>query len=266
MTARKEITMDTVTSSDGTKIAFDRMGEGPPIVLVTGGSVDRMSNAPLAHELASDFTVLNYDRRGRGPSGDTPPYAIEREIEDIEAMLEAAGGSAHLYGSSSGAALALQAAAAGLPVAKLALWEPPYILDENARPPADTASIYRDFVAKGDRGGAVEYFMAKVVGMPAEFVAGARSQPWWAWTEALAHTLAYDAEIMADYSLPEEKAARVTVPTVVIDGGASFGFMGQTADALAKVLPKGQRQTLPGQEHNVDPNVLGPALKEFFAG
>ena len=107
--------------------------------------------------------------------------------------------------------------------------------------------------------------MAKVVGMPAEFVAGARSQPWWAWTEALAHTLAYDAEIMGDYSLPSAKAAKVTVPTVVIDGGASFGFMGQTADALATAIPNGERRTLAGQEHNVDPNVLGPALKEFFA-
>jgi pimeloyl-ACP methyl ester carboxylesterase len=257
--------MDTVTSKDGTTIAFDRLGDGPPVVLVSGGSVDRSSNAGLAEVLAKDFTVFNYDRRGRGPSGDTQPYAVQREIEDIEAVIGAAGGAASLYGSSSGAALAFEAAASGLSITKLALWEPPYILDENARPPADTASIYRDFVAKGDRGGAVEYFMAKVVGMAPEFVAGARSQPWWAWTEGLAHTLAYDAEIMADYSLPEEKAARVTVPTVVMDGGASFGFMGPTADALAKALPNGERRTLAGQEHNVDPNVLGPALKEFFA-
>ena len=261
----KEIQMDTVTSKDGTTIAFDRLGDGPPVILVSGGSVDRSSNAGLAEVLAKDFTVLNYDRRGRGPSGDTQPYAVEREIEDIAAVVEAAGGKAHLYGSSSGAALALEATAAGVPITKVALWEPPYILDENARPPADTASIYRDFVAQGDRGGAVEYFMAKVVGMPAEFVAGARSQPWWAWTESLAHTLAYDAEIMADYSLPTASAAKVTAPTLVVDGGASFGFMGQTADALAGVLPNGQRRTLAGQEHNVDPNVLGPALKEFFA-
>jgi len=258
--------MDYVTSKDGASIAFDRLGDGPAVVLVSGGSVDRSSNASLAEILANDFTVFNYDRRGRGPSGDTPPYAVAREIEDIEAVIGAAGGSAHLYGSSSGAALALEAAAAGLPVTKLALWEPPYILDENARPPADTASIYRDFVAKGDRGGAVEYFMAKVVGMPPEFVAGARSQPWWAWTEGLAHTLAYDATVMGDYSLPEKAAARVAVPTIVIDGGASFGFMGETADALAKVLPDGHRRTLAGQEHNIDPNVLGPVLKEFFAG
>lgn len=258
--------MDTVTSKDGTTIAFDRMGDGPPVILVSGGSVDRSSNAGLADVLAKDFTVFNYDRRGRGPSGDTQPYAVEREIEDIEAVIGAAGGRAHLYGSSSGAALAFEAAASGLPISKLALWEPPYILDENARPPADQVEQYNTMLAEGRRGDAAQYFMEKVVRMPAEFVAGARSQPWWAGTEALAHTLPYDATVMGDYSLPEAKAARVTVPTIVIDGGASFGFMAETADALAKVLPNGQRRTLAGQEHNVDPNVLGPALKEFFAG
>ncbi len=258
--------MDTVTSKDGTTIAFDRMGDGPPVILVSGGSVDRSSNAGLADVLAKDFTVFNYDRRGRGPSGDTQPYAVQREIEDVEAVIGAAGGKAHLYGSSSGAALALEATASGLPISKLALWEPPYILDENARPPADQVEQYKTMLAEGRRGDAAQYFMEKVVRMPAEFVAGARTQPWWAGTEALAHTLPYDATVMGDYSLPEAKAARVTVPTVVIDGGASFGFMAETADALAKVLPNGQRRTLAGQEHNVDPNVLGPALKEFFAG
>jgi alpha-beta hydrolase superfamily lysophospholipase len=258
--------MDTVTSKDGTSIAFDRLGDGPAVILVSGGSVDRSSNAGLADVLAKDFTVFNYDRRGRGPSGDTQPYAIEREIEDIDAVIGAAGGSAALYGSSSGAALALEATASGLPITRLALWEPPYILDPNARPPADQVEQYNTMLAEGRRGDAAQYFMEKIVRMPAEFVAGARSQPWWAATEALAHTLPYDATIMGDYSLPTEHAARVSVPTVVIDGGASFGFMGQTADALAKVLPEGQRRTLSGQEHNVDPNVLGPALKEFFGG
>jgi pimeloyl-ACP methyl ester carboxylesterase len=258
--------MDYVTSKDGTSIAFDRLGDGPPVILVSGGSVDRFSNAGLADVLAKDFTVYNYDRRGRGPSGDTPPYAVEREIEDIDAVVTAAGGSAGLYGSSSGAALALEAAAGGLAITKLALWEPPYILDENARPPADQIEQYDKMLAEGRRGDAAQYFMEKVVRMPAEFVAGARTQPWWAATEALAHTLPYDATVMGDYSLPEQQAAKVAAPTLVLDGGASFGFMGETADALAKVLPHGQRRTLEGQEHNVDPNVLGPALKEFFAG
>jgi len=129
--------MDQVTSKDGTTIGFDRLGQGPPVVLVCGGSVDRMADAAIAQTLSSDFTVLNYDRRGRGDSGDTLPYAIEREVEDIEAVIDAAGGSGNLWGSSSGAVLAMIATASGAPVTKLALWEPPFILDENARPPAD---------------------------------------------------------------------------------------------------------------------------------
>jgi hypothetical protein len=259
-------TLEQVTSRDGTTITFDRLGDGPPVILVSGGSVDKWSNAGLAALLASDFTAINYDRRGRGASGDTPPYAIEREIEDIDAVVTAAGGSAYLYGSSSGAALALVAAerlGRGR-ITKLALWEPPYILDPAARPPADQVEQYNTMLAEGRRGDAAQYFMEKVVRMPAEFVAGARSQPWWAATEALAHTLPYDATIMGDYSLPVDLAAAVSIPTIVLDGGSSFGFMGPTADALAKVLPAGQRRTLAGQEHNIDPTVLAPALTAFF--
>jgi len=258
-------TLESVTSKDGTKITFDRQGHGPPVVLVSGGSVDRSSNASLATILAADFTVFNYDRRGRGESGDTQPYAIQREVEDIEAVIDAAGGSAHLYGSSSGAALALEATAAGAPVTKLALWEPPYILDENARPPKDQVQQYETMIAEGRRGDAAEYFMTQVVRLPAEFAAYAKTQPWWPAQEALAHTLKYDAIIMGDYSLPARSAQAVKVPTVVIFGTASMPFMPITADALAKVLPKGKVRSLEGQEHNVDPTVLGPVLREFFA-
>jgi len=258
-------TLESVTSRDGTKITFDRQGHGPPVVLVSGGSVDRSSNASLATILAADFTVFNYDRRGRGESGDTQPYAIQREVEDIEAVIDAAGGSAHLYGSSSGAALALEATAAGAPVTKLALWEPPYILDENARPPKDQVQQYETMIAEGRRGDAAEYFMTQVVRLPAEFAAYAKTQPWWPAQEALAHTLKYDAIIMGDYSLPARSAQAVKVPTVVIFGTASMPFMPITADALAKVLPKGKVRSLEGQEHNVDPTVLGPVLRDFFA-
>jgi len=258
-------TLESVTSKDGTKITFDRQGHGPPVVLVSGGSVDRSSNASLATILAADFTVFNYDRRGRGESGDTQPYAIQREVEDIEAVIDAAGGSAHLYGSSSGAALALEATAAGAPVTKLALWEPPYILDENARPPKDQVQQYETMIAEGRRGDAAEYFMTQVVRLPAEFAAYAKTQPWWPAQEALAHTLKYDAIIMGDYSLPARSAQAVKVPTVVIFGTASMPFMPITADALARVLPKGKVRSLEGQEHNVDPTVLGPVLREFFA-
>jgi pimeloyl-ACP methyl ester carboxylesterase len=256
--------METVTSRDGTTIAFDRIGEGPPVILVSGGSVDRMANAPLAELLSSHFTVFNYDRRGRGPSGDTPPYAVEREVEDIDAVTGAAGGSASLYGTSSGAALALEAAASGLPITKLALWEPPFIQDEKLRPPKDQVEQYDKMIAEGRRGDAVEYFMTKVVGMPPEFVAQARAAPWWKSQEDLAHTLAYDATIMGDYSLPTEKAASVTAPTVVVAGGSSFPFMLQTAAALAKSFPRGEIRVLEGQSHDVDPAVLAPVLMEFF--
>src|SRR5918994_5903089 len=230
--------MNRVQSKDGTSIAFDRSGEGQAIVMVGGGSVDRMANAPLAALLNEHFTVFNYDRRGRGDSGDTAPYAVEREIEDIDALISEAGGSASLYGTSSGAALALEAAASGLAITKLALWEPPFILDDSRpRPPADTARIYTELVSTGQRGDAVEFFMRQVVGLPAEFVAQARKAPWWQAQEALAHTLAYDATIMGDYSLPSERVASVTTPTLVIAGGASFPWIGKTAQEIADIIP-----------------------------
>jgi pimeloyl-ACP methyl ester carboxylesterase len=257
--------METVTSRDGTEIAFDRAGTGPPVILVSGGSVDRMSNAGLAHELASDLTVLNYDRRGRGPSGDTQPYAIEREFEDIAAVLEAAGGEAGIYGSSSGAVLAMLAAGAGLALPKVAMWEPPYIPEGWPRPPEDTAERFETMVAEGRRGDAVEFFMAKVVGMPPEFVAGAREQPFWPATEALAHTLAYDARIMGDYRIPKDRVAEVKAETLVIAGGADMPFMRETAQALADALPNGSVRFLDGQGHDVDTAVLAPVLKGFFA-
>jgi pimeloyl-ACP methyl ester carboxylesterase len=257
--------VETVNSDDGTLIAFDRLGDGPPVVVVCGGSTDRMANVGLAEELAKSFTVYNFDRRGRGDSGDTPPYAVEREIEDITAVISAAGGSAHLFGTSSGAALVMEAAAAGSPINKLALWEPPYLLPPRPRPPADTAKIFSDFVAAGKRDEAVEFFMSKVVGLPDEFVAGARQAPFWKSQLDLAHTLAYDATIMGDYQIPAERAKVVGAPTVIVDGEASFEFMRETADALAQLIPNSERRTLPGQTHDVDPTALAPVLAEFFS-
>jgi pimeloyl-ACP methyl ester carboxylesterase len=265
-TNRKDSFMDKVTSEDGTTIAFDRLGDGPPVILVCGASTDRMANAPLAELLAGHFTVFNYDRRGRGDSGDTAPYAVEREVEDLDAVIDAAGGSAFVYGTSSGGALALEAAASGLAITKLAMWEPPFGLDESSRPPADQVERYDEMISAGRRGAAVEYFMAKVVGLPPEFVAHAKNAPFWQAQEALAHTLAYDATIMGDHSLPTERASSVAAPTLVMAGGESFPFMRETARALADVIPQGQHRTLEGQEHNVDPAVLAPVLVEFFKG
>jgi pimeloyl-ACP methyl ester carboxylesterase len=257
--------METVSSKDGTTIAFDRLGEGPPVVLVSGGSVDRSSLAGLAQELAPSFTVLNYDRRGRGGSGDTPPYAIEREIEDIDAVIGAGGGEASIFGTSSGAVLALYAAEAGLPVTKAALWEPPYIPEGWPRPPEDQVERYEEMLAEGRRGDAVEFFMSEVVRLPPEFVAGARQQPFWAATEALAHTLPYDARIMGDYRIPLERAARIATPTLVIAGGADMPFMRESAQALADALPNGEVRFLDGQGHDVDMQVLGPVVADLFS-
>jgi pimeloyl-ACP methyl ester carboxylesterase len=257
--------MEQVTSRDGTTIAFDRIGQGPPVVLVTGSSSDRADKAPLADHLASDLTVLNYDRRGRGPSGDTQPYAVEREIEDIDAVIKAAGGEAGLYGSSGGAALSMLAASAGLPVTKLAMWEPPYMPEGMPTPPPDHVEQLDTMVAEGRRSDAVEYFMSKVVGMPPEALAGLRQEPFWAKAEALAHTLAYDARVLGDYRIPVDRAKNLTVPTLVIAGGASIPFLRDTAAALADILPEGEARFLEGQAHDVDPTVLAPVLKVFFA-
>lgn len=261
--------MEAVTSKDGTKITYEQFGSGAPVILISGGSVDRSSNADVANLLAAHFTVINYDRRGRGESGDTLPYAVQREIEDMEVLIDRVGGAANVYGTSSGAALGLEMAAA-LPtqITRLGLYEPPYIVDafSQFRPPANTAQVFHDLVAEGRRGDAAEFFMSRVVGMPPEFVAQARSSPWWHAQEALAHTLEYDATVMGDYSVPSDRFSRIRVPTLIIDGGASFPFMKAAADAIAASVPNSQRRTLEGQQHNVDPAVLVPVLTAFFAG
>lgn len=265
MSSQEQNTAHSVPSKDGTVIAFDRLGDGPPIILVCGQSTDRSANAPLAGLLAQHFTVSNYDRRGRGNSGDTLPYAVEREVDDLTAMIAAAGGSACVYGASSGGALALEAAISGLAITKLALWEPPFAPNGYPRPRADLAQFYTDLIAEGRRGDAIEYFMTKVVGLPTEFVAQARQAPWWPAQEALAHTLVYDTILLGDSSVPVERAASVAAPTLIITGGASFPFMAETARALADAMPTAQHRTLEGQQHNVDPAALAPVLVEFFS-
>jgi pimeloyl-ACP methyl ester carboxylesterase len=258
--------METVTSKDGTTIAFDRTGDGPPVILITGSLSDRADKTPLADQLAAELTVLNYDRRGRGHSGDTQPYTVEREIEDLEAVIKAAGGAAGLYGSSGGAVLAMLAAGAGLPVTKLAMWEPPFLPEGMPTPPPDHVEQLELLVAEGRRGDAAEYFLTKVVGLPPEAVAGMRQEPFWAKAEALAHTLSYDARIAGDYRIPADRARDLKVPTLVLAGGADMPFMRDTAAALGELLPEGEARFLDGQGHDVDPAVLAPVLTAFFAG
>ena len=261
-------TLQTVTSADGTTIAYEKLGAGLPSSSSAAGR-STAGRTPASRPCSrSDFTVYNYDRRGRGDSGDTLPYAIEREIEDIEAVIDAAGGTAFLYGTSSGAALALDAAIA-LPgkVTKLALWEPPYIDDPAARPPADTVETYERLVAEGRRSDAVEYFTAKVVGLPPEFVAFAKTQPFWAAQEKIAHTLAYDGRIMGDYSIPSrEGGGRDPADDRRSPARRASRSSSRPSPSSATRSPNGTSTTLPGQEHNVAPEVIGPVLKEFFAG
>jgi pimeloyl-ACP methyl ester carboxylesterase len=259
-------TLERVTSADGTTIAYERSGSGPAVVLVCGGSTDRGANAGLAGVLSATNTVFNFDRRGRGDSGDTLPYAVEREIEDIAAVVDATGGPAGLYGTSSGGALALHAAAAlGSRIRKLALWEVPYFVDPALRPPPDTVEQYRVRLDAGHPDEAAEYFMSEVVRLPKEFVEFAKTQPFFAGQVKIAHTLVYDGLCMGDYLIPTDVAARVTAPTLVLAGGADFPPMIDSAKALAAAIPNGTFRHLEGQGHNVDPAVIGAALAEFFA-
>jgi len=278
--------MRTVASKDGTTIAFDQLGDGPAAILVTGALGTRSHAMPdsLAHSLSKRFTAIEYDRRGRGDSGDTLPYAVQREIEDIEAMIDAAGGSAFLFGNSSGAILALEAARV-LPnkVKKLALYEPPFIIDDSRPPlPKDYVEQLNTAIAAGRPGDAVEIFMTKALLIPPEFVTMMRTAPMsqtfdddtgakppeWADMEKVAHTLAYDGMIVKDFlagkPLPPKRWASFTAPTLVIVGGNSEPFFHDGAQALVNHMPNAQRRILEGQDHAVSPAVLAPVLTEFF--
>src|SRR5689334_17250985 len=261
------IDMSKIFSKDGTPISYDRTGEGPAVVIVGGILGDRSQQAPLAALLSPHFTVYNYDRRGRGESGDTAPYAPEREFEDLAAIIDAAGGSALVYGTSGCAILALHAAAWGLApnIKKLALWEPSYII-EGSRPPVpqDYKEQLTKLLAEGRRGDMVALFMTDAVGMPAEFVDQMRQAPWWSAQEALAPTLIYEATLVGDFSIPKERIASVNVNTLVIDGG-TIPWLSQSAQAVANILPNARRHTIPGQPHNVDPQAIAPVLQEFFS-
>jgi len=262
--------MKTVTSKDGTTIAFDQSGEGPVVILVDGALQYRAFDqgmAQLADLLAQHFTVIHYDRRGRGDSTDNQPYALEREIEDIEALIDEAGGAAFLYGISSGAALAMEAAIKlGDKVKKLAMYEAPYNDEDTAQQAwRDYVKQLRELLAAGRKGDAVGLFMM-LVGASADQVEGMHQHPMWPLWEAIAPTLAYDhiAALGEDASVPTERAASISVPTLVMDGRESFPFMHVTAAKLANVIPNAQHCTLEGQTHEVAAEALAPVLIEFF--
>jgi pimeloyl-ACP methyl ester carboxylesterase len=260
-----------VRSADGTAIAFDRTGDGPPLILVGGALSDRSAAGALAGILSGTFTVVAYDRRGRGDSGDTPPYAVGREVDDLAALIAAVGGPALVYGHSSGAALAIDGVLGGLPIEKLALYEPPFIVDDS-RPPLPLGYVehIEALVTEGRRGEAVAYFMTTGVGLPAEIVEQMHDAPMWPGMEALAHTLSYDGRIMGGQMsgdpLPAVWRTAVTVPTLVMDGADSPEWQRASVAALAALLPHARRRSLQGQGHGADPAVLAPELVSFFLG
>jgi pimeloyl-ACP methyl ester carboxylesterase len=257
--------MATVKSGDGTLIDYDIQGSGPPVVLICAGPTDRNSNAELADLLAASCTVINYDRRGRGRSGDTAPYSVDREVEDLRAVVDSAPGPVGLFGTSGAAFLAFRAAAGGVPCASIAVWEPPYIVPGSRPPvPDDYADQQAELAEKGDTGAMAELFLVTAVGMPAEMVAGMRQAPFWGFMEAAASpALVYDAQLAGDFRLDPGQQAKLTCPVLVLDGGTT-PWLTQTAEAMAAATQTAERQTLAGQPHNVAAEALAPALSAFF--
>ena len=258
--------MMTAVSTDGTAIAFDLFGDGPPIIMAAGAFNTRAATEPLARALQQQFTVLNYDRRGRGDSGDTAPYSVDREIEDLGALIAVAGGSAAVFGYSSGANLALKAAASGLAITHLVLYEPPFNADDSyPLLPAGLADQLAVLVSAGRRGDAVELYQTKAVGIPDDVVAQMRNAPFRPGLEAIAHTLVYDATIVGDRSLPADLIASVTIPALVICGEQSPPFLRAAARAVVKALPHGRLSSLAGQGHDISPEATAPVMAEFLA-
>jgi pimeloyl-ACP methyl ester carboxylesterase len=261
--------MPTVISKDGTPIAFERSGSGPALILVDGALCYRAFGPmpQLAALLAEHFTVYTFDRRGRGESGDTAPYAIEREVEDIAALVAEAGGSAHVYGISSGAALALEAANRIRGIRKLALYEAPFIVDSSRAPVVSTWQEIDKAVAADRRADALKHFM-KMVGMPGFVIWLMRLMPAWSKLKAVAHTLRYDGALMRDHMrgrpLPAAQWGEVAGPTLSVAGGKSPQWMRNAMQAVAGVLRSARYRTLEGQNHMVKPKALAPVLVEFF--
>ncbi|HUQ53016.1 MAG TPA: alpha/beta hydrolase [Gammaproteobacteria bacterium] len=257
--------MSHVISKDGTRIAYERRGSGPALLLIDGAMCSRAFGpmCKIAELLEQDFTVYLYDRRGRGESGDTQPYAKAREVEDIEALIAAAGGSVYAVGLSSGAALALEAAASGAPITKLAVYEPPFMVDDRELADVDHAGNLRALISSGERGAAVKYFM-RLVRVPAPIIfMMTLMRGMWRKMQAVAHTLPYDMTIMGNWQIPTRLAALRT-PTLAMYGSKTQQRLQRAIEELVKVLPDVRQQVLPGQTHNVGAAVLVPALVSYF--
>jgi len=260
--------MHTLRSEDGTTIAYERAGSGPALILVDGALCSRAFGPmpKLAPLLAPHFTVYTYDRRGRGDSTDAASYSVEREVADLAALVRVAGGSAYAYGASSGGALILHAAASGVPLTRLALYEPPFVTEGASGAEPDHVGQLRSLIAAGERGAAVKYFMGPMVGAPKPVVFMMQLMlPVWSKLKAVAHTLPYDATVMGNWLVPKERAAQVSAPSLVIYGGKTDERLRRAAEALSAALPNAELRVLPGQNHAVAASAMAPVLREFFS-
>ena len=259
----------TATSADGTTIAYDLVGDGPTLIVIGGAFNTRQSPGALVPLLAPHMRVVTYDRRGRVDSGDAdavggvPPFAVEREIEDLAALIDAVGGEVFAYGHSSGAILGLEAASRGLPISRLAAYEPPYTADPSDSTPLTDGGV-RAAIAADDREAAATAFM-RLTGMPDQAIEGAKHAPFWPGLLAVAHTLPYDLALTGDGVVPATRLGSIAAEVLVMDGGASPAWAARAAEAVVKVVPGARRFTVAGQDHNVDPEVLAPHLIDFFS-
>lgn len=255
--------METVKSADGTVIAYDRTGNGPALIVSVGAFCTRHTFAAPA-ELTRRFTVVTYDRRGRGDSGDTQPFAAEREYEDLAAIAAATGPEPpFVFGHSSGAAIALRAAAAGLPVAGIVAYEAPFLNEDTPAPAVDPAEHIRQLVSSGRRREAVTFWMKEVVRLPDEVLAQLDGAPWVADLEPLTPTLPYDLAV-TDGGVPTSELGRITVPVLILGGKNSPGWFQRSVAEQAAATPGAQLRMLDGYDHNAPPEVIAPILTGFF--
>ncbi|MGH3284044.1 MAG: alpha/beta fold hydrolase [Streptosporangiaceae bacterium] len=258
--------METTKSADGTVIAYDRTGDGPPLIVAVGAFCDRRSFVPPPG-LTSRFTVYTYDRRGRGDSGDTQPYSPDREDEDLAAVVSAAhsGSDVFAFGHSSGGALVLRAAAQGVPLTAVASYEAPFVIPGTREVAADPADRIREMVAAGRRGDAVRYWMTSVVAAPAQVLTMMEGSPAWPALEALTHTLPYDIALTGDQGVPASLSA-IAMPVLVLGGSNSPDWFHRTVQETAAVIPGAKLVMMEGYDHGVPPEVIAPVLTEFFLG